>query len=525
MDGTEVVCQSNKGGKATSGGGFSTQYPRPDWQAKASNNYFAQMNGTTEMPYPGYGSGRGYPDISAAGAHFASFAGGDMISVSSTAASTSVVAGMLSLINSLRLKNGRRSVGWINPIIYGFSGSFMNDITVGKNNCNKWEECCEEGFSAAPGWDPVSGLGSIDFKRFKKFMMNLDPYSEPLYPEPTSQPTRLQSLYTIPITVPDKIDTEFPSAQPSSAPSSESKEIQSPPNSLPPPIATASAAPFAVPVLLPVHTTPTDNSVSTSVPSAHPTAARTLHAPLLIAYSESLSASPTPALISPQSAYPTSREPNIGHLWRPTRGPYTPFPTLLLVPTNMPKEVPISSPTSALTQVPTATPSCAPSAVPSLAPSLKLDQMKPTGGPISTSTPPALPPATRPSYAPFDEYHYSRPTRGPDTAYPTRTSSVPSCVPTGAPTSSPTSTPTKAPTTAPTSAPSCVPKGPTASPTSASCPPRRNPVSRPTRKPTSIPVSRPTRKPTSIPTPKSSKNRKSVRPSSSFPTPSCSKTK
>jgi hypothetical protein len=91
--------------------------------------------------------------------------------VEGTSVSTPVIAGMVSLVNAARFRVGRPPVGWINPILYTYYKSFMNDVVEGRNNCTASETCCIQGFEAAPGWDPASGLGSLDLKRFKAFMM------------------------------------------------------------------------------------------------------------------------------------------------------------------------------------------------------------------------------------------------------------------------------------------------------------------------------------------------------------------
>lgn len=70
-----MVCQSDKGGIITSGGGFSTVYPAPDWQRDQVQRYLQNI-GTGESgkggvpgrgaPIPGFNAGgRGYPDVSA----------------------------------------------------------------------------------------------------------------------------------------------------------------------------------------------------------------------------------------------------------------------------------------------------------------------------------------------------------------------------------------------------------------------------------------------------------------------------
>ena len=97
--------------------------------------------------------------------------------VSGTSASCPVVAGMISLVNSARLAQGNSTVGFLNPALYANYPAFTNDITSGDNKCMAvgymGVRCCREGFYAATGWDPVTGLGSIDFKRFQQVMLGL----------------------------------------------------------------------------------------------------------------------------------------------------------------------------------------------------------------------------------------------------------------------------------------------------------------------------------------------------------------
>eukprot|EP01042_Synura_sphagnicola_P030192 gene30192-biopygen28894 len=78
---------------------------------------------------------------------------------------------MISLINAARKSSGRPSLGWLNPLLYTSQGSFANDITKGDNKCTA-EACCKQGFYAASGWDPVTGFGSIDFKKLNALMVN-----------------------------------------------------------------------------------------------------------------------------------------------------------------------------------------------------------------------------------------------------------------------------------------------------------------------------------------------------------------
>ncbi|KAH8993092.1 hypothetical protein EDB86DRAFT_3045606 [Lactarius hatsudake] len=56
---------------------------------------------------------------------------------------------------------GRATVtplGFLNPWLYGVGLPGINDIISGSN-----PGCGTDGFSAAVGWDPVTGLGTPDF--------------------------------------------------------------------------------------------------------------------------------------------------------------------------------------------------------------------------------------------------------------------------------------------------------------------------------------------------------------------------
>ena len=63
-----------------------------------------------------------------------------------------------------------RSVGFINPILYSNPGAF-NDITQGDNNCTSSGKMCCAGYSAGPGWDAVTSMGSPKFEALKAALM------------------------------------------------------------------------------------------------------------------------------------------------------------------------------------------------------------------------------------------------------------------------------------------------------------------------------------------------------------------
>ena len=212
------MCQTDKGGFVTGGGGISAAYPLPSWQKSHVEGYFAQVKGTNKKPFPGYSkNGRGYPDITAAGTHYLIVIGGRLHWVGGTSVGAPVVAGMISLVNAARFRAGGKPVGFLNPVLYANSTLFMNDVTSGKNNCTGSTSCCREGFSAAPGWDPASGLGTLNFVKFKRFMMSIKPTSSPSV-RPSSQPSNEPT--SSPSSAPSPEPTSSPSPEPTSSPSS-----------------------------------------------------------------------------------------------------------------------------------------------------------------------------------------------------------------------------------------------------------------------------------------------------------------
>eukprot|EP00428_Durinskia_dybowskii_P062055 CAMPEP_0170380796 /NCGR_PEP_ID=MMETSP0117_2-20130122/14069_1 /TAXON_ID=400756 /ORGANISM="Durinskia baltica, Strain CSIRO CS-38" /LENGTH=661 /DNA_ID=CAMNT_0010636329 /DNA_START=129 /DNA_END=2114 /DNA_ORIENTATION=+ len=175
----EIACQSNEGGVITTGGGFSTYNPTPSWQQDAVDAYFSGLS-SSNTPTSGYNpNGRGYPDISMIGVKYQVVVQGKMKSVYGTSASSPVVAALVSLVNAARAANNQTSLGFINPTLYaygmpntlGVNGTNFqpfNDVTEGYNKCTAGSNpvCCDSGFYATSGWDPVTGFGSVFYPNF-----------------------------------------------------------------------------------------------------------------------------------------------------------------------------------------------------------------------------------------------------------------------------------------------------------------------------------------------------------------------
>jgi kumamolisin len=120
------------------GGGFSTQFPLPAWQASAN------------ITAPS-GLGRGVPDVSGDAdpdTGYSVLVDGESLVIGGTSAVAPLWSGLIALLNE---KLGKQ-LGLLQPALYAFpeSADAFNDITSGSNGA----------FSAGPGWDAASGLGS-----------------------------------------------------------------------------------------------------------------------------------------------------------------------------------------------------------------------------------------------------------------------------------------------------------------------------------------------------------------------------
>jgi kumamolisin len=134
---SETVWNDGGQGGAT-GGGFSVQFPEPTWQA-------------TGGVKPPSGGGRGVPDVSGDAdpeSGYQVLVDGKSMVIGGTSAVAPLWAGLIALLNQ---KLGK-PVGFLQPTLYGLSSATkaFHDITQGSNGS----------FSAAPGWDACTGLGS-----------------------------------------------------------------------------------------------------------------------------------------------------------------------------------------------------------------------------------------------------------------------------------------------------------------------------------------------------------------------------
>lgn len=136
---SEVVWNEQASNEGATGGGVSNVFPLPAWQANAN------------VPAPtNAGGGRGVPDVAGDADPTTGYTirvDGQTLVIGGTSAVAPLWAGLIAVANQ---RNGV-AAGFINPAIYASkAGSAFRDITEGNNGA----------FSAAPGWDACTGLGS-----------------------------------------------------------------------------------------------------------------------------------------------------------------------------------------------------------------------------------------------------------------------------------------------------------------------------------------------------------------------------
>ncbi|KAI9435934.1 subtilisin-like protein [Lactarius indigo] len=140
-----------------SGGGFSAHFPRPSYQDAVVPPFIESLGAT----YAGFYNpvGRGIPDISAQSYRFLIYRNAGLQLESGTSAAVPTVAGLVSLLNDYLISTGRGRLGFLNFLLYSYGRHGLNDIISGSN-----PGCGTEGFTAIPGWDPVTGLGTPNFQ-------------------------------------------------------------------------------------------------------------------------------------------------------------------------------------------------------------------------------------------------------------------------------------------------------------------------------------------------------------------------
>jgi kumamolisin len=162
------------------GGGFSHQFPVPDYQKGMA------FNGN---PFPG----RGVPDIAlnaAPESGWQVYTDDGVVPIGGTSAAAPAAAVEAAKIGQALGK----PVGFWNPTLYRLGASnpgVFNDVVTGTN----------DGFSATKGWDPATGWGSINFPNLLSALKNDRSTANQvraLFPAMVPRTTESPLLFTVP---------------------------------------------------------------------------------------------------------------------------------------------------------------------------------------------------------------------------------------------------------------------------------------------------------------------------------------
>jgi kumamolisin len=132
------------------GGGISYAFPLPSWQNDIGVPSSANDDGR---------QGRGIPDVSGnadpGSGYTLMLNGAPAGPIGGTSAVAPLYAGLVALLNAKL----NRSLGYLNPNLYSFSGTdVFRDIADGQSNATGGAP----GYTSGSGWDACTGLGSID---------------------------------------------------------------------------------------------------------------------------------------------------------------------------------------------------------------------------------------------------------------------------------------------------------------------------------------------------------------------------
>lgn len=155
-------------------------YPSVTIAVLTCSSYFATYDPgfpfytTTEGNIPESGNGvynrggRAYPDLAAVADNGVIVFNGEVGRSGGTSMATPIVASMFTRINEERIAQGKKPVGFVNPALYQNPGMF-NDVAIGNMASNGL--CRGRGFSAVPGWDPVTGLGTPKYPEMLAYFL------------------------------------------------------------------------------------------------------------------------------------------------------------------------------------------------------------------------------------------------------------------------------------------------------------------------------------------------------------------
>lgn len=164
------------------GGGTSTLYPRPTWQAgvpgisAGTNRLLPDVSLQASTSSPGFlfctsdEAGLAGAGVTSSCSNGLRGSSGLFTVAGGTSFAAPIMAGLTAVLNQAK---GAAGQGNVNPVLYALASdsarysTVFHDITTGTNACVSGTSFCSAAgaasYSATPGYDEASGLGSFDF--------------------------------------------------------------------------------------------------------------------------------------------------------------------------------------------------------------------------------------------------------------------------------------------------------------------------------------------------------------------------
>jgi tripeptidyl-peptidase-1 len=123
--------------------------------------------------------------VTAFGGYFGMVYGEEEAEVGGTSVAAPLWAGFISRMNEVNIARKGSTLGFINPLLYTIAAAqpnTFNDIKTGENFCPEGNTKCVDkllnnkgstncsGYYSAPGWDPVTGLGSPNIGNILQYL-------------------------------------------------------------------------------------------------------------------------------------------------------------------------------------------------------------------------------------------------------------------------------------------------------------------------------------------------------------------
>jgi kumamolisin len=166
---SEIVWNETSSDEGATGGGVSTVFAKPAWQANANVPAASDSAG-----------GRGVPDVAGDADPTTGYTvrvDGQTMVIGGTSAVAPLWAGLVAVAN----QQLGASVGFIQPAIYASKAAkAFNDITQGNNGA----------FAAGPGWDACTGLGSPRAGKLIPLLAQVGTGASPAPKKPNRKPQK-----------------------------------------------------------------------------------------------------------------------------------------------------------------------------------------------------------------------------------------------------------------------------------------------------------------------------------------------